>query len=157
MKKIAASILVFSVIGFGISFYLYLLHIGSAESAICQINATFDCQTVENSPYSLTFGIPNSILGMIGYGLMTLGALMKLLQKKHDAGTNLFLLLAALGGLGFSLYLTGIEAFVLQAWCIFCIASQVVMLVVFGLVVTLFIQDKPANKPTETDKGSDEE
>ena len=150
MNKFLSAIFVFSLIGVGISFYLYLLHIDATASSVCQINATFDCKTVDSSPYAMTFGIPNSILGMLGYGFMALGALMKLLQKKRDQILNLYLLLAATGGLGFSLYLTGVEAFILHAWCIFCIASQVVMMIVFGLALTVFLKDrKPEIKQPE--------
>jgi len=142
MKKIAVLILILSCVGVGISLYLYLMRIEAVSSAVCQVDAVFDCMTVDKSPYAVTFGIPNSILGMVGYGLMALGALWKIFDKKEDRGIDWFLLLVTLGGLGFSLYLTSIEAFVLHAWCIFCVASQVVMLAIFALTLVVFFNGK---------------
>lgn len=159
MKKIAGAIFVLSLIGVGISLYLYLIHINAADSGICQVDAVFDCKTVDNSPYAITFGIPNSVLGMIGYGLMALGALWKMLEKKRDPGIDLYLFLVTLGGLGFSLYLTGIEAFVIHAWCIFCLASQAVMLAIFTLTAILFVKGKSSSNinPSSYDGKSDSE
>jgi uncharacterized membrane protein len=59
-------------------------------------------------------GVPVAAIGMAGYIL--LGALA---WKK----SRLLLLLGALAGLAFSLYLTHIEAAILQIWCIYCVIS----------------------------------
>jgi uncharacterized membrane protein len=42
---------------------------------------------------------------------------------RSRAETPLRLLLAALAGLGFALYLTYIEGYVLDTWCILCLSS----------------------------------
>jgi len=135
MKKIAAAIFVLALLGAAISAFLYVQHIGLYSTEICEINASFDCKTVDSSPYSEIYGVPISLLGMIGYALMALGALLKMLDKKSDRGLDWFLLLSVGGGLAFSLYLTSIEAFVLHAWCIFCVAQQIIILIMFILVV----------------------
>lgn len=152
MKKLVGVIFILALIGVGISAFLYVQHIGLFSTEICEINATFDCASVDQSPYSEIFGVPISLLGILGYGLMALGAFLKLLDKKDDRGLDWFLLLTIGGGFAFSLYLTSIEAFVLHAWCIFCLAQQVIILVMFILAVIMF---KKEPKPETYDRESD--
>src|SRR5262245_36428123 len=80
----------------------------------CSINDRWDCGVVNHSPYSVFGGVPVAMIGMAGYALLGALALMRARWR---------LLLAALAGLGFSLYLTGIEARVLGVWCIYCVVS----------------------------------
>ncbi|MBU0531805.1 vitamin K epoxide reductase family protein [Patescibacteria group bacterium] len=138
MKKFTSAIFVLAIIGAAISAFLYVQHIGLYSTEICEINATFDCKSVDSSAYSEIYGVPISLMGIIGYGLMALGALLKLLDKKSDRGLDWFLLLSIGGGFAFSLYLTSIEAFVLHAWCIFCVAQQFIILIMFVLAVMVF-------------------
>ena len=58
--------------------------------------------------------IPVAVIGIAGY--MLLGLLAGINARKA-------LLIAAVIGLAFSLYLTRIEAYVLEVWCIYCVAS----------------------------------
>jgi uncharacterized membrane protein len=80
----------------------------------CSINDRWDCGIVNHSPYAVLSGVPVAAIGMAGYIL--LGALA---WKK----SRRLLLLGALAGLAFSLYLTHIEAAILQIWCIYCVIS----------------------------------
>jgi len=84
------------------------------ETSPCSINEKWDCGTVNHSPYAVFAHIPVAVIGMGGYIL--LGALG--FMKKWR-----LLLVAALVGLAFSLYLTRIEANVLGVWCIYCVIS----------------------------------
>jgi len=84
----------------------------------CSINDRWDCGIVNHSPYAVLAGVPVAAIGMAGYVL--LGALA---WKK----SRRLLLLAALAGLAFSLYLTRIEANILQIWCIYCVISLVMI------------------------------
>jgi uncharacterized membrane protein len=84
----------------------------------CNINDRWDCGIVNHSPYAVLAGVPVAAIGMTGYIL--LGALA---WKK----SRRLLLLAALAGLAFSLYLTHIEAAILQIWCIYCVISLVMI------------------------------
>jgi uncharacterized membrane protein len=62
------------------------------------------------------FGIPVALIGIIGYvGLLVLATR----YRNHPS----ILLIASTGGLGFALYLTYVEAFVLAVWCILCLLS----------------------------------
>lgn len=83
-------------------------------TAPCSINDRWDCGTVNHSPYAVLAKIPVAIIGIGGYIL--LGVLAAVRARK-------LLVIAAMIGLAFSLYLTRIEAYVLEVWCIYCVAS----------------------------------
>ena len=130
--------LVLIVIGLGISTYSFAHNQAFVSGAICTLNDTFNCDVVNRGPYSQLFGVPVALIGIIGYGLMALGTILHL-RAPHDRSLTAFLLVSALGGLGFSFYLTGIEAFVLQTWCLLCLTSQAAILGIFGSAVWLWI------------------
>ncbi len=74
---------------------------------------------MNRSTYSAILGVPVALIGIVGYL-----ALMVLATFYRDrAETPARLALASLAGLGFALYLTYIEKFVLAAWCVLCLSS----------------------------------
>lgn len=102
----------------------------------CRIDDKWDCGTVNHSPYAVLYGIPVAVIGIGGYVL--LGALAFRRAWR-------FLLPAALAGLLFSLYLTRIEASILQVWCIYCVISLgIISLVTISALVALFVPGKTA-------------
>jgi vitamin-K-epoxide reductase (warfarin-sensitive) len=106
----------------------------------CRIDDKWDCGTVNHSPYAIFGGVPVALIGILGYVL--LGGLA---WKK--AWRLLFP--TALVGLGFSLYLTHIEASVLQVWCIYCVTSlaTISLLTLLALVALLLsFRRHPADK-----------
>ena len=86
--------------------------------------------------YSTVFGIPVALVGIFGY-LMLL-ALATVYRTKAE--TPMMLLIASTLGLGFALYLTYIEAFVLGTWCILCLSSLSVIVLVTVLSSVLVAQ-----------------
>ncbi len=102
-------------------------HYGTAQSSFCDFGENFNCDMVNRSIYSVVFGIPVALIGVIGY-LVLLG-LATLYRAKAET-PRAMLLIAALAGLGFALYLTYIEAFVLAVWCILCLTSLTLILAI---------------------------
>jgi vitamin-K-epoxide reductase (warfarin-sensitive) len=86
----------------------------STEMQPCSINEKWDCGIVNHSPYAVIGPVPVAAIGIAGYAAMLVLALAR--RKR-------MVLLAALIGLGFSLYLTHIEKDVLLVWCIYCVTS----------------------------------
>ena len=84
----------------------------------CDINTKWDCGIVNKSQYAMIHGVPVAAIGIVGYLLLAGLALSR---------SRRLLLVAALFGLGFSLYLTYIEARVLLVWCIYCVGSLTVI------------------------------
>lgn len=140
-----------SLVGVAISVFSLLEKYGVTSSEFCSINGTFDCTVVNQGIYSEIFGIPVALIGILGYLFMTIAAFMKIRQPS-DNGMIHFLVVASLCGLGFSLYLSGIEAFVLETWCLVCLSSQLVMLAIAILVALIFKKEHPRHKKQELKK-----
>lgn len=102
----------------------------------CDINAHWDCGIVNHSRYSMIAGIPVAALGIIGYALIAFAAF-----RRQRAVT----LVLALAGLAFALYLSNIEAHVLEVWCLYCVTSQfLIALITLAAFVFLFVRRKTA-------------
>ena len=87
----------------------------STETTPCSINEKWDCGIVNHSPYAEIRGIPVATIGIAGYLLI---GVLAMLRRRG------WLLAAALIGMAFALYLTNIEAHVLGVWCLYCAISQ---------------------------------
>lgn len=126
-----------SVVGIVIAFYLKLYHDG-VLFLTCDVNSIFDCGKVSGtySEYSTFFGIPVATIGLLGYCLI-FGAiwlqnwLPPLKQQLHY-----ILLILIGGGFAFTLYLSALEAFVIGAWCQYCLYSAANIAVMFGLTLS---------------------
>lgn len=100
------------------------------ETSPCSINAKWDCGVVNHSSYSMILGVPVAIIGIAGYlVLLWLGL----------ASQRAILLLASLVGVGFSLYLAHIERDVLGVWCLYCVISLGIIMVIPILTTLWFI------------------
>ena len=84
------------------------------DTSPCSINERWDCGIVNKSPFAVVYGIPVAVIGIAGYFLMGVLATLKAFR---------LMLIAALGGLGYSLYLAHIEKDLLGVWCIYCVIS----------------------------------
>lgn len=117
--------------GMLISVYLWMFKHGYIGSLAC---GTGGCATVQLSPYSKFLGVDVALLGFLGYaallGLAMLG-LQPAWQERREP-TRAALLISGVGAL-FAAYLTWLELFVIHAICRYCVASAVIILVVFVL------------------------
>jgi len=98
-------------------------HFGTSKTSFCNFGESFNCDIVNRSPYSTVLGVPVALIGILGYLLILALATV----DRDKAETPVMLLVASVGGLGFALYLTYIEKFVLQSWCILCLSSLVLI------------------------------
>jgi uncharacterized membrane protein len=80
----------------------------------CSINEKWDCGIVNHSSFAVIGHIPVAAIGIGGYLVL---ALLALLRRRN------LLFAAALPGLGFALYLSHIERDILQVWCLYCVIS----------------------------------
>ena len=130
-------LIVLAVVGIAVSSLALREHYRT-DASPCSINERWDCGIVNHSPYAVLFGVPVAVIGIAGY--LLLGVLA--FQKAYR-----LMLAAALGGLGFALYLAHIESAVLGVWCIYCAISlgviSVVSLLVLGTVaVNLLLRSR---------------
>jgi uncharacterized membrane protein len=118
-----------SLVGLFISAYLYLYKIGKIGTLAC---GTGSCETVQLSSWSRFAGLEVSLIGVLGYAgllLLSLVSLQPSLALRRWPSTLLALL--AGGGVGFSVYLTYLELFVIHAICRWCVASALVVAGIF--------------------------
>jgi uncharacterized membrane protein len=110
-------------------------HYAKSATQFCDFSQRFNCDIVNRSEYSSIVGIPVAGIGIVGYGVILLLATW----WRSRIETPARLLVAALVGLAFALYLTYIEAYVLETWCILCVISLCVIFLISlcSLVVKL--------------------
>jgi uncharacterized membrane protein len=130
MKKWLNAIMIFAVLGLIVAGYSLFHNQGFASGEFCSIGETFDCDVVNKGPYSKLFGVPVSLIGILGYAFLFAAAWLKKREPK-DRMLTLMLVGPATVGLGFTLYLTALEAFVLHVWCLLCLTSQIMMALIF--------------------------
>lgn len=129
-QRLSLLLILLAILGFAVSAYSFFHNAGLASGEFCTIGETFNCDVVNKGPYSQIAGIPVALMGMIGYVFMALAAFLKW-REPDNKRLTLFLLVLTGGGLLFSLYLSGIEAFVLKTWCLLCLTSQTLILALF--------------------------
>lgn len=106
----------------------------------CADTGKIDCSAVQESAYAKTLGIPVALMGLAGY-LAILGVLVLEDQVALFATYGRILVLCmALFGVIFQTYLTVLEASVLDAWCQWCVASYVIITLVFLIGIARFRQ-----------------
>ncbi len=120
---------VLSLVGFFVALYLWAHNAGLTGPIVCGIG---DCGTVQSSEYASLGPVPVSAVGVFGY-LVLIGLSVRGIQPRfRDSSTIGGLLLAgSFGGVLFSAYLTYLEAFVIEAWCQYCVISAILITLIF--------------------------
>lgn len=123
-------IYVFAAIGLIDTIYLSS-HVRSKKPVKCVFFPEEWCHKVQYSKYSRTFGIPNPYAGLGMYVLIL--AMLSL----YVAGSWPFWPVATVISIGFlfSLYFTAIQAFVLRAFCTWCVVSAINFVVMFIAII----------------------
>lgn len=98
----------------------------STGTQACSINEKWDCGIVNHSSFAMIGNIPVAAIGILGYVVLCVLALLRL---------RLPLVLAAFGGFCFALRLTMIEQYALGVWCLYCVYSQGIISLLLLLAV----------------------
>jgi uncharacterized membrane protein len=145
MKRIGViAILILAFCGLSDATYL-AEHVASNTPVICNVQGLSDCNTVIASQYSHLFGIPLADLGVLFYGVLFILAALELLL--FDAFLRRVLQVASLIGVLASVYFVSLQAFVIRAFCIYCLTSAIITLLV--LIVASFIEPMKTRIKTE--------
>lgn len=121
----------FAALGIGVATYIAIADSGGG-APVCLAGGS-GCKTVADSSYSHIAGVNVAVFGIVGYVLLLASAFIA-----NDAA-RFGGFAVALGGFGFSVYLTYIEIFKIEAICQWCVASAVLMTVLFLLNATRLI------------------
>lgn len=140
MTRYRQAIALLALAGFFVSLYLWLYKIGVAGEIKC---GSGGCEVVQLSRWSELLGVPVAFYGVVGY-LAILGVALAGLQpgRLDRRGPSFLLAALATGGFLFSAWLTYLEYAVIHAWCRWCVASAVIMTLLW--IVSLLALRTPA-------------
>jgi uncharacterized membrane protein len=128
-RLLAALLGVLSLAGIGVAGYLTYVH-WFDKSIVC---AGFSsCAEVAQSEYARIGEVPVALLGLLGYvALAAVSAFWLRVGNRFDVWPLLAIWGMSVAGVAYSAYLTYVELFVIDAVCIWCVASAVIMTVIF--------------------------
>jgi len=120
-----------SLLGLFLGAYLTLYKFGYVGSLVCNVSS---CEQVQTSRWSMFIGVPVATWGLGFYVVMLVLSLVGMQSSFEDSpAISLALLAMSSVGLVFTAWLNYLEAFVINAWCEWCIASALMVVALFGL------------------------
>jgi vitamin-K-epoxide reductase (warfarin-sensitive) len=123
-------IAILAIAGIGVSFLALVAHYAAPVQQIdvLRSGSNWNSAYVNQSPTAEVHGVPVAVLGIAGYALL---AVLALLRRRvlavYSAGI----------GVAYALYLTNIEAHILHVWCAYWVSS----LILFVLIAFLAFGD----------------
>jgi len=123
-----------TIFGFLDSIYLFIshyrVHTDMGYRSFCAITQSLNCDTVSQSPYSILFGVPVSLWGIYGYAFLSLLLFYawdkQAIPKRIWASIVTIALVFSLTSVFFAL----VSTYYIRSYCIVCIATYVVNLLV---------------------------
>lgn len=109
---------------------------------VCPITGS-GCELVRKSNYSKLLGIDLPYFGILFY--IAIASLSIWLTQTSNKLISRFRFLISFSGVVFGIYLTILEAFVIQAWCIWCLTSFVISFFIFLICLKELFKKKSAS------------
>ena len=125
-----------SVAGVIVSAISLQRHYAKSATQFCDFSQRFSCDIVNRSEYSSIMEIPVAGIGVAGYAAL----LMLATYLRARVETPNRLLGTAIAGLVFALYLTYVEAYVLETWCILCLISLALISLISVLAIVVKVR-----------------
>jgi uncharacterized membrane protein len=122
-----------SLAGLFLGAYLTMYKFGVIGSLACNVGS---CEQVQTSRWSVFLGLPVATWG-VGFYVLMLALAIAGLQPRFMDSRRLSLVMLLLTGWGvvFTAWLNYLEAFVIHAWCEWCLGSAGMVLVLFVLAL----------------------
>jgi uncharacterized membrane protein len=136
-NRLRVAILALAAVGAGIAGYL-LYERWTGGAPVC---GTGGCEIVQNSKYAKIAGVPVALLGLIAYLAIFVAALSRS-EPARVAGAAI-----ALGGLVFAVYLIYVQAALIDAFCQWCLASDVVIALLALLTSLRLVRTAAVEQP----------
>ena len=135
---VRVGIFILGLCGFAVAWHIFKHKNNNKNPLVCPIR--FDCRTVVHSDYSRLVGIPVEILGMIYYVLIALSYFFLIFvpEEMSVVWINFMIAMSFIAFL-FSVYLIGVQIFILKKGCSWCIVSAFICLLIF--ILTIFNYD----------------
>lgn len=122
-------------IGFCVSVYIAQRK-QSQKPLMC--SRKMPCEQVVGSTYANMFGVRTELLGVAYYMMMIALYGMMFFFEYSPVVLRTVVAYASLVGVAFSAYLVFLQAFVIKAWCRWCLVSAAMTVVLAGLVLLSF-------------------
>ncbi|MGH7246404.1 MAG: vitamin K epoxide reductase family protein [Candidatus Levyibacteriota bacterium] len=117
---------ILSIFGIFLAVYLLFEQLTHTPFSPCNINSVINCNAIISGSVAKTLGIPTPLIGLVGYIVIFISAILK--KKKLLLGMATF-------GLLFCLFIAYQELFLLHVVCPVCILCQLDMLSIFTLAI----------------------
>lgn len=122
-----------ALIGLFDAAYLTYQHY-SGSDLIC--NISHGCEKVLTSKYAVVAGVPVALLGVIYYATVLMVVVHMLTNRPRPR----VMLLLGLAGFLPTLYLLFLQAFVIGAWCQYCLLSAMTSTGIFAISIVMNIK-----------------
>jgi len=134
-----------AVLGILDSLYLSYVKIAHAKPFCSGLG---DCETVNSSAYSTFAGIPIAFLGVGMYAVIFILSMWgPKLPGLLATYAPLIVFGMALGGVLYSAYLTYLELYVIEAICIYCVGSAILITLIFLSSLWFLVRGDPVSEP----------
>jgi uncharacterized membrane protein len=124
-RALRAGVALVALAGTAVAGYLTYVHY-RPDALIC--TSSGGCETVQESSYAELVGIPVALLGLLAY----LAVLALILWDTEAARTAVAAI--ALGGAAFAVYLVALQAFVIDAWCVWCLVNDLLLVPLLAIL-----------------------
>jgi uncharacterized membrane protein len=133
-RALRAGVALVALAGTAVAGYLTYVHY-RPDALIC--TSSGGCETVQESSYAELVGIPVALLGLLAY----LAVLALILWDTEAARTAVAAI--ALGGAAFAVYLVALQAFVIDAWCVWCLVNDLLLVPLLAILAVWRVLRQP--------------
>lgn len=127
-RLVAIGVLALGLVGLADALWLTVEHY---RGGIIPCNIVRGCQAVTTSRFATIGPVPVALLGTVYYTMMLILAALAVDRVRPENIRQLFRL--SIVGFAFSLYLVSLQAFVIKAFCFYCLISATSSTLIFVL------------------------
>jgi len=131
------AVVAMSCVGLLISIYLsishYRVYTDIGYQSFCALSKSINCDTVSQSPYAILWNLPVAVWGVCGYGFYLILTLLSALARGEHRRVWTLCLAVALIFSTLSLIFAAVSAFQIGSYCILCVATYAVNLMLVFL------------------------
>jgi uncharacterized membrane protein len=135
-RALRAGVALVALAGTAVAGYLTYVHY-RPDALIC--TSSGGCETVQESSYAELVGIPVALLGLLAFV-----AVLALVAWDTEAARTAVAAIA-LGGVAFAVYLVALQAFVIDAWCVWCLVNDLLLVPLLAILAVWRVLRQPGD------------
>ena len=133
-RALRAGVALVALAGTAVAGYLTYVHY-RPDALIC--TGSGGCETVQESSYAELVGIPVALLGLVAWV-----AVLALVAWDSEAARTAVAAIA-LGAAAFAAYLVVLQAFVIDAWCVWCLVNDLLFVPLLAILAVCRVLRQP--------------